>query len=447
MRRPVAVLALTLALAACADPRATGTPTPTPSPTPGALCDGVTPVPGLQPGPARGRDRAQPSGLRHRARRATRSAVRRRAAGPRSAWSSAACCARRRSSTSPARVVLGRRARPARARLPSRLREQRPLLRLLHRQPAATSVIAEFRAPAIPTRADPASERVLCTSSTQPFANHNGGMLAFGPDGFLYAGIGDGGGAGDPAAATARTSPACSARCCASTSTRRRGAGGAGQPVRAIPTVWAYGLRNPWRFSFDRATGDLYIGDVGQSALRGDRRRAGRGPRRRELRLERRWRAAALLRADRAAATSRGFTLPVLEYRDRGRLLGHRRLRLPRLRAPRPRGVVLLRRLLRRVHPRVPRRRRGRDRAARPDRRRSATVPAARLVRRGRARRDLRGVARRERVPDRPALRLQRRRDRKEPRKPDEPGTHEVLIEAEGLDQPRAPHGRTTRSR
>jgi glucose/arabinose dehydrogenase len=89
----------------------------------------------------------------------------------------------------------------------------------------------------------------------QPYANHNGGQLQFGPDGLLYVGMGDGGSAGDPG-------------------NRAQNLGAKlGKLLRIDPlkrgAVWqtvGYGLRNPWRFSFDRATGDLYIGDVGQSA-------------------------------------------------------------------------------------------------------------------------------------------------------------------------------------
>jgi glucose/arabinose dehydrogenase len=88
----------------------------------------------------------------------------------------------------------------------------------------------------------------------QPFANHNGGQLAFGPDGQLYIGLGDGGSGGDPNnnGQTFTTKLAKIWKL----DVNRAGA----QPV-----LVAYGLRNPWRFSFDRATGDLYIGDVGQS--------------------------------------------------------------------------------------------------------------------------------------------------------------------------------------
>jgi glucose/arabinose dehydrogenase len=103
----------------------------------------------------------------------------------------------------------------------------------------------------------------------QPFSNHNGGMIAFGPDGYLYFGLGDGGDGGDPLeTGQDRTdllgsmlrldidSPTYSIP--------------AGNPYLGHPTfreeIWNYGLRNPWRFSFDRQTGDLYIGDVGQGS-------------------------------------------------------------------------------------------------------------------------------------------------------------------------------------
>ena len=92
-------------------------------------------------------------------------------------------------------------------------------------------------------------------SSNQPYSNHNGGQLEFGPDGKLYVGMGDGGSGGDPNN-HAQNLARGSASSCASTWTS---AGARWQIV-------GYGLRNPWRFSWDRATRDLYIGDVGQDA-------------------------------------------------------------------------------------------------------------------------------------------------------------------------------------
>jgi len=117
--------------------------------------------------------------------------------------------------------------------------------------------------------ADPATALPIL-SVDQPDSNHNGGMLAFGPDGMLYVGMGDGGGVGDPDDNGQRPETLLG-------SILRLDVD-AGTPY-AIPDdnpfahhatfrheTWAYGLRNPWRFSFDRATGDLYVGDVGQGA-------------------------------------------------------------------------------------------------------------------------------------------------------------------------------------
>jgi hypothetical protein len=100
------------------------------------------------------------------------------------------------------------------------------------------------------------------------FSNHNGGMLAFGPDGCLYAGIGDGGDSGDPnnngqnlsslLGKLLRLNPDTGGACSNVIINPFILVGGAQQ-------VWSLGLRNPWRFSFDRITGDLYIGDVGEN--------------------------------------------------------------------------------------------------------------------------------------------------------------------------------------
>ena len=95
-------------------------------------------------------------------------------------------------------------------------------------------------------------ETVLTTVDHSQFDNHNGGALAFGPDGKLYAGIGDGGGAGDPLGSG--QSPG------SKLGKLLRAAG----PTFKTWQVAGYGLRNPWRYAFDSATGDLYIGDVGQ---------------------------------------------------------------------------------------------------------------------------------------------------------------------------------------
>lgn len=128
--------------------------------------------------------------------------------------------------------------------------------------------VSLFQVSSDPDRADPGSGQVIL-SVPRDFTNHNGGQLTFGPDGFLYLGLGDGGGSSDPQdrgqstadllgsilrldvqAGTSYTVPADNPF--------------VGQPG-AQPEIWSYGLRNPWRFSFDRGTGDLYIADVGET--------------------------------------------------------------------------------------------------------------------------------------------------------------------------------------
>jgi glucose/arabinose dehydrogenase len=118
-----------------------------------------------------------------------------------------------------------------------------------------------------PDQADPASATTLLTV-TQPYANHNGGHLAFGPDGYLYIGLGDGGSGGDPQGNGQNRT--------ALLGKMLRIDVDSGDPYGIPednpfvndsayrPETWALGFRNPWRYSFDRATGDLYIADVGQ---------------------------------------------------------------------------------------------------------------------------------------------------------------------------------------
>jgi len=120
----------------------------------------------------------------------------------------------------------------------------------------------------------------------QPYANHNGGMLAFGPDGYLYIGIGDGGSGGDPGNRAQRTSTLLGKMLRIGVGSRDSGlqyhvpASNPYVGVTGRNEIWQRGLRNPWRFSFDRSTGDLWIGDVGQGAWEEvDRARAsGTGP-------------------------------------------------------------------------------------------------------------------------------------------------------------------------
>jgi len=121
-----------------------------------------------------------------------------------------------------------------------------------------------------PDSADEATADTVLRVPHPGQTNHNGGQLQFGPDGMLWAGTGDGGGSGDPNG-NAQNKHALLGKLL-----RLDVSGASGYTIPAdnpfktdtsfAPEVWAYGLRNPWRFSFDRQTGDLYIGDVGQNA-------------------------------------------------------------------------------------------------------------------------------------------------------------------------------------
>jgi glucose/arabinose dehydrogenase len=127
------------------------------------------------------------------------------------------------------------------------------------------TVIARFQAEG--DNADPGSEKDLLKID-QPFPNHNGGVLAFGPnDGYLYAGLGDGGSAGDPLGNGQNTNVLLGKILRIDVDHGDPYSIPSDNPfviTGGRPEIWAYGLRNPWRISFDRLTGDLYIGDVGQ---------------------------------------------------------------------------------------------------------------------------------------------------------------------------------------
>jgi glucose/arabinose dehydrogenase len=136
------------------------------------------------------------------------------------------------------------------------------------------SVFSEYAASSSsPNLADTSSERVLLVVN-QPFSNHKGGQLAFGPDGFLYIGLGDGGSEGDPQGngQNLQTLLAKILRIDVD------GAHASGKQYAippdnpfasggGLPEIWAYGFRNPWRFSFDHGSGRLFAGDVGQDSF------------------------------------------------------------------------------------------------------------------------------------------------------------------------------------
>jgi hypothetical protein len=135
--------------------------------------------------------------------------------------------------------------------------------------PSGDTRVAVYRVSSNPDVADPATEQIILATD-QPFSNHNGGMVVFGADSRLYIGLGDGGSGGDPQGHGQNRNSLLgkilrlevSANGVASIPADNPFVGQAG----AHPEIWSYGLRNPWRFSFDRLTGDLYIADVGQNA-------------------------------------------------------------------------------------------------------------------------------------------------------------------------------------
>jgi glucose/arabinose dehydrogenase len=114
--------------------------------------------------------------------------------------------------------------------------------------------VVEYRANRARTAALPGTARRLLFVN-QPYPNHNGGQLAFGPDGRLYVGLGDGGAGGDPENRAQNLGTLLGKLVTLNVNV-----------ARPRPNIAALGLRNPWRFSFDRANGDLYIADVGQNA-------------------------------------------------------------------------------------------------------------------------------------------------------------------------------------
>lgn len=171
--------------------------------------------------------------------------------------------------------------------------------------------IAEVaRSAANPDLANPQGMRTLVRISEglHSWGNHNGGMIAFGPDGYLYAGIGDGGGEGDP------NGHGQDVNLKLAKLLRLDVDDPSASPPGNLPGgdrhVWDYGLRNPWRFSFDRCTGDIYIGDVGQ----GQREEIDVEPAR-QGRRNYGWDIAEGNRCyGSATCDMAGITLPVIDY-------------------------------------------------------------------------------------------------------------------------------------
>ena len=185
------------------------------------------------------------------------------------------------------------------------------------------TVIARYRAsPPTSDVADRASGETLLTID-QPQANHNGGLVKFGPDGLLYIGMGDGGAGGDVGPGHAPQGNGQSLTTLLgkilrievnATGPYRIPAGNPNLGSSAKREIWAYGLRNPWRFSFDRATGDLYIGDVGQNAWEeiDFQPSAGKGG------VNYGWPVWEATHRYRSGATLTGDTKPIAEYSHAG---------------------------------------------------------------------------------------------------------------------------------
>ncbi len=246
----------------------------------------------------------------------------------------------------------------------------------------------------------------------QPYSNHNGGLVLFGPDGMLYIGMGDGGSGGDPQNRAQHPDSLLGKLLRIDLDHGDPYAIPANNPFATsggAPEIWALGLRNPWRFSFDPPSGLLYTGDVGQNTWEEvDVEPASQGG------LNYGWRimeGAHCYNPD--PCSSAGLVLPVLEYPvqlrraraagarvlPRGRLLRHRWVRVSRYSFPGARGPVLLLGLL----PGLVAERQVREWGRRePDALEPRRQPRKRVVlRTGRPWRAVRAVGERRRVPDR----------------------------------------------
>jgi len=175
--------------------------------------------------------------------------------------------------------------------------------------------IAEFRAAASADTADPGTERTILTQD-QPFSNHNGGQLAFGSDGFLYIGLGDGGSGGDPLGSGQDLGSLLGKLLRIDVDAAQPYGVPGSNPflsrTGARPEIWALGLRNPWRFAFDRLTGDLFIGDVGQGAV--EEVDAEPAPRRGGQNYGWNFTEGSRCFSPSSGCPTAGITFPVLEY-------------------------------------------------------------------------------------------------------------------------------------
>jgi glucose/arabinose dehydrogenase len=187
------------------------------------------------------------------------------------------------------------------------------------RRPDGATVIAEYHASATDPNIAETSETVLLMIP-QPFANHNGGMVEFGPDGFLYIGMGDGGSGNDPGN-RAQDITQLLGKMLRIDVDHPAGAQHYSSPpdnpfvgsATGRPEIYAYGLRNPWRYSFDRGTGEIYAGDVGQGAVE-------------EIDIITRggnygwriWEGSSCTGNDPALCQPAGFTMPITEYQHTG---------------------------------------------------------------------------------------------------------------------------------
>jgi glucose/arabinose dehydrogenase len=176
---------------------------------------------------------------------------------------------------------------------------------------AGDDVISEFTR-SVRQEADPGSERILMTIH-EPFANHNGGMVAFGSDGYLYIGLGDGGSGGDPFGNGQNGGVLLGKILRIDVDSGDPYGIPADNPFANgpnLPEIWDLGMRNPWRYSFDRATGDLWIGDVGQSAREEvDAEPAGQGGRNYGWNI-----MEGTICYDATSCDETGLTLPVYDY-------------------------------------------------------------------------------------------------------------------------------------